>query len=333
MRRRQLLILPLFFTLLFGGVVAWPLVGRAQPPNMPVIGFLNIGSPRAFATFLAAFHQGLNAAGYIEGRNVAVDYRWADGDFNLLREQAADLARRQVTLIVATGGLVVARAAKNATNTIPVLFIGGGYPVDEGLVSSLNRPGGNATGVNLYASELIPKRLELLHELVPKTVKFGALLNPKTPAAVFERPDLERASQKTGLTLSILEASTESSLKEAFDSAAAAGVGAIVVSNDGFFNSRRAQIIELAASHRVPVGYGTREYVVAGGLMSYGPNIRDAYRQIGDYAGRVLKGAKPGDLPVQQPMKFDLALNLKTARALGIEVPYPLLITANEVIE
>jgi ABC-type uncharacterized transport system substrate-binding protein len=330
MKRRKVFAL---FALLIGGVTAWPLVGRTQPPNVPDIGFLNIASATAFAPFLASFHKGLNTTGYVEGRNVAIEYRWADGDFNLLREQAADLVRRQVRLIVATGGMVVARAAKNATDTIPILFIGGGYPVEEGLVASLNRPGGNVTGVNLYASELIPKRLELLHELVPSSAKFAALLNPKTPSARFERADLERAKRETGLPLLMLEASTEAEIRKAFDSAVAEGVGALIISNDGFFTSRRRQIIELAANHRLPAVYGTREYVVSGGLMSYGPNITDAYRQIGDYVGRVLKGAKPGELPVQQPTKFDLALNLKTAKALGIETPYPLLITASEVIE
>jgi putative tryptophan/tyrosine transport system substrate-binding protein len=333
MRRREFCTVVAILSLLIGGVSAWSLAARAQSPAMPVIGFLNVASPGAFSTFLAAFHQGLNSGGYVEGRNVSIEYRWADGDFNLLREQAADLARRQVALIVATGGLVSARAAKDATDTIPVLFIGGADPVGEGLVTSLNRPGGNATGVNLYASELSAKRLELLRELVPKADKFAVLLNPKTRAAPLERPDLEKAAQTVGLQLLVLEASTENELKTAFDSAAATGVGAIIVSNDGFFTSRRAQIVELAASHRLPVVYGSREYAVAGGLMSYGPNIRDAYRQIGDYTGRVLKGVKPGDLPVRQPTKFDLILNLKTAKSLGLEVPYPLLITANEVIE
>ena len=327
MRRRE------FLTLLTGAAVAWPLSARPQSPGMPVIGFLNIGSSRAFAAFLAAFHKGLNAAGYVEGRNVAIEYRWAEGNYDWLREHAADLVRRKVELIVATGGLVSALAAKNATDTIPVLFVGGIDPVAEGLVASINRPGGNATGVNLNASELTPKRLELLRELVPGTVKFAALLNPKTRAAQFERPDLERAAEKMQLQLSVLEASTEDDLRSAFDAAAAAGVGALVVSNDGFFTSRRAQIIGLAASHKLPVIYGLREYAAAGGLMTYGPSIPDAYRQIGDYAVRILKGAKPGDLPVQQPKTFELVVNLKTAKALGIEVPYPLLITANEVIE
>jgi putative tryptophan/tyrosine transport system substrate-binding protein len=205
-----------FLTLLGSVAGAWPRAARAQQQAMPVIGFLNIGSSRAFSAFLAAFHQGLNSTGYIEGRNVAIEYRWADGDFVLLREQANDLVRRSVTLIVATGGLVVARAAKDATSTIPLIFIGGGYPVEEGLVTSFNRPGGNATGVNLLSSELISKRLELLHDLVPKAARYAAILNPKTPSAKYERPDLERMRQQVGLPLSILEASTESDLEKVF---------------------------------------------------------------------------------------------------------------------
>jgi putative ABC transport system substrate-binding protein len=313
------------------GAGAWPLPGCAQAAEMPVIGFLNIGSAHAFGSFLAAFHQGLNFAGYVENRNIAISYRWADGDFKLLREQAVDLVRSHVALIVATGGMVVARAARDATNSIPIIFIGGGYPVEEGLVASLNRPGGNATGINLLATELIPKRLELLRDLVPKTSKYGALLNPMTPASAFEKADLENTSRKLGWPISILSASTESELEQSF-AVAAMQVEALVVSNDGFFTSRRRKIIELAAKYKLPVIYGNREYVLDGGLISYGPRISDAYRRIGDYVGRVLKGAKPSDLPVQQPTTFDLALNLKTARALGLDVNQ-VLITATEVIE
>ena len=255
---------------------------------------------------MAAFHKGLNAGGYVEGRNVAIDYRWADGDFKLLREQAADLVHRNVALIVATGGLVSARAAKDATDTIPILYIGGADPVSEGLVTSINRPTGNVTGVNLYVSELIPKRLELLRDLVPGTIKFAVMLNPKTPSAQFERSELERVATQTPLQLSVLEASSVSELRQAFDLATVGGAGALLISPDGFFTSQRAAIVDLAAKHRLPVAYGTREFVVAGGLMSYGPSIPDAYRQIGDYASRILKGAKPGDLPIQLPTTFDL---------------------------
>jgi putative ABC transport system substrate-binding protein len=275
----------------------------------------------------------LNAGGYVEGRNVAIDYRWAQGNYEQLRADAADLVRRRVALIVATGGLAAARAAKNATETIPILFIGGANPVGEGLVASLSRPGGNATGVNLYASDIIPKRLELLRELVPGIAKFVVVINPKVPSAQFERLELEKAVQEPGLQLSILEASDAGELKKAIHSAAAAGAGALLVSPDGFFTSQRAQIVDLVASHKLPAAYGWRQYTEVGGLMSYGPSIPDAYRHIGEYAGRILKGAKPGDLPVQQPTAFELVLNLKTAKALGIEVPYPLLVAASELIE
>jgi putative tryptophan/tyrosine transport system substrate-binding protein len=330
MKRREFLI---FLTLLVGGIVTWPFAAISQSQTIPVIGFLNIGSSHAFAPFVTAFHKGLNGGGYVEGQNVGIEFRWANGDFNLLRRQAVDLVHRKVALIVATGGLVSARAAKDATDTIPILYIGGADPVGEGLVTSINRPTGNVTGVNLYVSELIPKRLELLRELVPRTVKFAVVLNPKTPSAQFERSELKRVVEQTRLQLLIFEASSKDELKQAFDSATVAGAGALLISPDGFFTSQRADIVDLAANHRLPTIYGTREFVLAGGLMSYGPSIPDAYRQIGDYASRILKGAKPSDLPIQLPTMFDLVLNLKTAKALGIDVPYPLLIVANEVLE
>jgi putative ABC transport system substrate-binding protein len=305
----------------------------AQSPDLPVIGFLNIGSARAFSSFLSAFHRGLNTDGYFEGRNVTIDYRWAEGDYDLLNRQAAELARNKVTLIVATGGVVVARAARTATDTIPILFVGGFDPIAAGLVASIGRPEGNATGVNLYASDLLQKRLEIFRELVPTSSKFAALINPKTLSAAQERADLEVMAQKAGLKLTILEAGTEGELQGAFETAAATGIEALIVSNDGFFTSRRQRIIEMAQGRRLPVAYGSSEYVLSGGLISYGPNIADAYRKIGGYAVRILKGAKPADLPVQLPTKFDLAINLKSAKSLGIDVPYPLLITATEVFE
>jgi putative tryptophan/tyrosine transport system substrate-binding protein len=326
MRRRT------FFTLLIG-FIACPFAGQAQSPNQPVIGFLNIGSSNTFAPFVAAFHKGLNAGGYVEGRNVTIEYRWAEGNYDRLKAQAADLVHRHVDLIVATGGLVSARAAKEVTDSIPILNIFGFNPVGEGLVTSFNRPGGNVTGVSAYASELTAKRLELLRELVPGIVKFAVLLNPNTRADKFERPDLERAAREKQLQLLVLDASAESEVIAAFDAAVTAGAAALVLSPDGFFTSRRGSIVELAANHRLPVVYPWREYAMAGGLMSYGPSIPDAYRQIGDYASRILKGAKPSDLPVQMPTTFELVINLKTAKALGIEVPYPLLATATEVIE
>jgi putative ABC transport system substrate-binding protein len=326
-RRRE------FVSLLTGAAAGWPLLAHAQSTNRPVIGFLNPGSPRVFAPFLAAFHKGLNAAGYVEGRNVSLEVRWAEGDFNRLREQATDLVSRRVSLIVATGGTASANAAKRATDTIPVLFVGGADPVEAGLVSSLNRPGGNATGVSVYTSALVRKRLELLQELVPKATVVALLVNPNGVVAKIETKDLREAADLIGLKLLALEAANEGDFEAAFASAAAQQAGALLVSADPFFTSRHVRLIELAARHRLPAGYPLREYVVAGGLMSYGPSIVDAYRQIGDYAGRILKGAKPSDLPVQLPTTFDMALNLQTAKALAIEVPYPLLVTANEVIE
>jgi ABC-type uncharacterized transport system substrate-binding protein len=327
MRRRE------FLTLLTGAAVAWPLSARPQAASMPVIGFLNVGAPRAFAAFLAAFHKGLNGAGYVEGRNVAIEYRWAEGNHDWLREHAADLVRREVAVIVATGGAVSAQAAKRITQRIPIVFIVGTDPVGERLVSSISRPGGNATGISLASAELMKKRMEMLHELVPHAHKIAVLIDPQTTSAQSERLDTQRMAQATKLEIVMLEAGDESQLETAFASAVKAGAGALLITPGAFYTSKRAQIIKLAASYKLPTGYPWREYPADGGLMSYGPNVPDAYRRIGDYAGRILKGTKPEDLPVQLPTTFDLVLNLKIAKALGIEVPYPLLITANEVIE
>ncbi len=327
MKRRE------FITLL-GGAAAWPLAsGAQQQPAMPVIGFLNIASPRAFAGFVAAFHRGLNAGGYVEGRNVAIEYRWAEGDYDRLREQAADLVGRQVAVIVATGGTTTALLAKNATETIPILFISGANPVDEGLVTSFSRPEGNATGVSVYTSELVGKRLQLLRELLPGGAMIALLGNPTSVVHKLETKGLNQAMDAAGLQLLILEVTAESGFEAAFASAVQQRVGGLLVSADAFFTSKRDQIIEFAARHRLPAAYPWREYVLAGGLMSYGASIPDAYRLIGDYTARILKGAKPADLPVQQPTTFDLVLNLKTANSLGLQIPATLLATADEVIE
>ena len=322
-----------FITLLGGAAVAWPLAARGQQPALPVVGFLNIASPGPFATFLAAFHKGLNARGYGEGKNVAIDYRWAEGDHNRLKQYAADLVRRQVAVIVATGGTVSANMAKNATQTIPIVFVVGNDPVSEGLVSSLNRPASNATGVTLISTELLKKRMVLLRTLMPDARKIGVLVNPQTPSAQSERLDAQKVIEEAGRELIILEASNESDLDKAFESAVKARAEALLVTADGFYTSRRAQIVELAARHKLPTAYPWRLYPDVGGLMSYGPNVADAYRQAGDYVGRILEGTKPEDLPVQLPTTFDLVLNLKTAKALGIEVPSPLLSLATVVIE
>jgi putative ABC transport system substrate-binding protein len=326
MRRRD------FVALLAGAASAWPLAVRAQQPA-PVIGFLNIASSRPFAGFVAAFHSGLNAGGYVEGRNVAIEYRWAEGDYNRLREQAAELVRRQVTVIVAAGGTTTALVAKNATRTSPLLFISGANPVDEGLVSSFSRPEGNVTGVSVYSSELVGKRLQLLRELLPKGARIALLGNPTSAVYKHETKDLEQAAEIAGLQLLILEVTHESGFEAAFASAVRQRAGGLFVSADAFFTSKRGQIVELAARHRLAAAYPWREYAVAGGLMSYGASMPDAYRLIGEYAARILKGASPGDLPVRQPARFELVLNAKTANTLDFQIPAMLLATASEVIE
>jgi putative ABC transport system substrate-binding protein len=326
MRRRE-------FLGVFGAAAACPLAARAQQSAIPVIGFLNSASPRAFAEFVAAFHRGLNARGYVEGRNVAIEYRWAEGHYDRLQEQAADLVRRQVALIAATGGTTPALAAKKATATIPILFISGANPIDEGLVTNFRRPDGNATGVNVYTSELLGKRLQLLLELLPGAGTIALLGNPAGAVYRFETEDLAQAIRALGLQVLIVEATAGSGFEAAFAAAVERRANALLVSADPFFTSVRDQIIALAARHRLPAAYPWREYAVAGGLVSYGASIPEAYRLIGDYAGRLLNGASPADLPVVQPTKFDLVINLKTAKALGINIPDQFISIADEVIE
>jgi ABC-type uncharacterized transport system substrate-binding protein len=318
MRRRE-------FTAGFGASLAAPLSVRAQQPPLPVIGFLNSGSPGPFARMLAAFHEGLKDGGYVEGRNVAIEYRWAEGHYDRLSTLAADLVLRQVAVLAATGGTMSVLAAKAGTSTIPILFVAAD-PVRDGLVASLSRPGGNVTGVSVFSAELAPKRLQLLRELVPNAVKIATLTNPASM-------DEAEAMTRSGLQVLTLTAQAESDLEPAFIQAAQQGVEALLVSADPFLNSRRAQIVALAARHSLPAAYPWREYVEAGGLMSYGTSLVGTYRQVGQYVSRVLKGDKPADLPVQNPIKFDLAINLKTAKALDITIPETLLATADEVIE
>ena len=327
MRRRD------FLALLGSMAAAGSLRAEAQTPAMPVIGFLNSASPGPAATLVAAFRHALNKAGYVEGQNVAIEYRWAEGQYDRLRGMASDLVRRNVSLIAATGGLVVAQAAKGATSTIPVLFIAGFDPVREGLAASINRPGGNATGVSVYTAELGPKRLGLLRELLPNVVKIAMLVNPGSISTEIERKDLEEATRGTGLQLLVLEASAEGDLEKAVNDAVNQSAGALVVSADAFFTSRRSQIVALAAQYALPASYPWLQYAEAGGLISYGPNLTWAYEQIGVYASRILKGAKPEDLPVQLPTTFELVINLKTAKSLGLEIPPTLLARADEVIE
>jgi putative ABC transport system substrate-binding protein len=325
MKRRE------FITLL-GGAAAWPLAAGAQDPAVPLIGFLNSASPGPFVRLADAFRQGLREGGYVEGRNVTIEYRWADGQFARLPELAAELVHRQVSLIVATGGTMSARAAKQATETIPILFIAGPNPIGDGLVTSINRPGGNATGVALYTSELLPKRLELLGELLPRAVTIALLVNPSDAAHELETKEVEGAMRVTGQQMVLLGASAEGNFEPALVSAVRQRADALLVSANPFFTGRRAHVA-LAARYAMPAGYPWREYADAGGLMSYGPSVAGAYYLIGRYASRILNGERPADLSVQGPTRYELVINLKTAKALGLEVPATLLARADEVIE
>ena len=327
MRRRN------FIGLLSGAALAWPLAARAQrAPNRPIIGFLNSGLPGGYAPFAAAFRQGLAEAGFVEGQNLVIEYRWAEGQYDRLPMMAADLARRQVNLIAATS-TPAALAAKAATSVIPIVFTVALDPVAAGLVVSLNRPGGNATGVSNYLSDLGAKRLELLHEVVPKTTVIGMLVNPNYPDAEVQRKDAAEAAHKLGLELHVVNVSTEGDFNSAFANLVQSTAGALLVGTDTFFLSRRDQLVLLAARHAIPAMYFLREFASAGGLMSYAANLHDGYRQAGIYTGRILNGAKPADLPVVQPTKFDLVVNINTAKVLGLEIPARLLALADEVIE
>jgi putative tryptophan/tyrosine transport system substrate-binding protein len=321
--RRQLL-------LVLGGSVIVPRALRAQQKAMPVIGYLSAGSPDFR---LAAFRQGLNETGYVEGRNVAIEYRWAPGQYDQLPALAADLVRRQVTVIAAVG-IPPTFAAKAATSTIPIAFLVGVDPIEFDLIASLNRPGGNITGVAILTAELAAKRLELLHELVPTAAVIALLVNPTDPAATeSETRNLQDAVRSLGLQLHILPASTPNEIDSAFETLVELRAGALVVSTDPLFTNQRAQIVALAASHAVPAIYVWREFATAGGLISYGTDLTDTYRQLGIYTGKILKGAGPADLPVQQIVKIELVINLTTAKALGLTIPLTLSGRADEVIE
>jgi putative tryptophan/tyrosine transport system substrate-binding protein len=313
-----------------GGAAAWPLAARAQ--QQPAIGYLNSRSRDGDTPFLAAFHNGLNQTGYVENQNVLIEYRWAEGQYDRLPALAADLVRRQVAVMAATS-TPAALAAKAATSTIPIVFTAAADPVALGLVESLSRPSGNVTGVSGYFSPLGAKRLELLHELVSKATVIGVLVNPTYPDAESQSKDAREAARMFGQEAHIVNASSEGELNAVFALLVQLKAGILLVTADAFFLSRRDQLVALAARHSIPALYWAREFVFAGGLMSYGPDIGDGYHQAGVYAGRILKGAKPADLPVVQPTKFEFVLNLNTAKALGLAVPDRPLALADEVIE
>ena len=325
-QRRELI------TFIGGAAVAWPLTARAQQTAMPVMGYLNSRSRDTDTPFLAAFHHGLNETGYVEGRNVAIEYRWAEGQYDRLPMLATDLVRRQVTVMAATS-TPAALAAKAATSAIPIVFTTAADPVAVGLVDSLSRPSGNATGVNIYLSHLGAKRLELLRELVPNAAIIGMLVNPNFPDAESQSKDVKEAARTLGQQVHIVNANSEGDFNQAFATFIEMKADTLLISLDAFFLSRREQLVALAARHKIPAIYFSRDFVLVGGLMSYGSDIANSYRQAGIYAGRILKGAKPGDLPVVQPTKFDLVINLKTAKTLGLTVPMIMQMTADEVIE
>jgi putative tryptophan/tyrosine transport system substrate-binding protein len=327
MKRRE------FITLLGGAAAAWPLAARAQQSAMPVIGFLNSVSAKAWENYVGGFRAGLKETGYIDGQNVTIEFRWAEGHYDRLPEMAADLVRRQVAVLVSTGGAPTVMAAKAATSTIPIVFSAGSDPVQLGFVTSLSHPGGNVTGVHLLTAVMESKRLGLLRALVPGVQLIAILLNPNRADHADQTRQVQEAAAATGQQTHVLLASNESDIDTAFATAVQLHAGAMLVAADQFFNSQRDKIVALAARHAIPAIYEQREYALAGGLMTYGTNFRDGYRQVGNYAGRILKGEKPADLPVLQSTKFEFVINLKTAKALGIEVPPSLSAEADEIIE
>ena len=328
MRRRE------FIRLLGGGVIASPFAARAQQHATPVIGYLGIGSQTTKDSRMSSFEEGLREQGFVQGRNAVIESRYAStGDYDRLLALANDLVRLPVTVLFATGSAGVARAARAATATIPIVFANGSDPVKVGLVASLNRPGGNATGISFYTSSLVPKRLELLREFAPQAKTIAFLVNPTNPVTQGDTKEFEDAAHHVGQPIITVKASNENEIETAFATMAREEVGGVLVDVDAYFSSRRDQLSILAARYGIPANYNNRDYVAAGGLMSYGPDLNEAVRQAGAYVGRVLKGEKPADLPVMQPTRFDLVINLKAAKALGLTVPPTLLATADEVIE
>jgi ABC-type uncharacterized transport system substrate-binding protein len=327
MQRRE------FITAIVGAAAAWPLTLRAQQQAMPVVGLLSSRSPAEAASDLAAFRHGLGQTGYFEGKNVTIEYRWAEGHYDRLPAMAAELVARQVAAIAAVGGEPSGLAAKAATATIPIVCTLGGDAVAAGLVDHLNRPGGNITGVTIMGLEMGPKRVELAHQLVPNGTALATLINSKFPLTLAEAHDMQAAAHALDLQLTVLDASTEGEIDAVFAGLARQKVDALLINTDPFLFGQREQIVQLAARYKIPTLYFLREFVDAGGLMSYGPNINNGYRQAGIYVGRILKGEKVGELPIVQPTKFDLVINLRTASALGLEIPTNLLVRADEVIE
>ena len=322
-----------FVSALGGAAFAWPLAARAQQPTMPVIGFLHSSSPEPMVNFVAAYRKGLGEAGFVEGQNVAIEFRWAAGQVDRLAELAADLVRRRVTVIATPGSTPAALAAKAATTTIPIVFAIGADPVALGLIASLNKPGGNITGMTFQNTELQAKALELLRELVPQSARIVALVNPQTAFTEAVVKNLQLGAASLGLQLEVFHASTEGEIEAAFATISQRPGSALLVGPDPFFTLRRAQIIALAARQALPTMYALREFAEAGGLIAYGPNLTDAYREAGNYTGRILKGEKPADVPVVRPTRFELVINLKTAKVLGFAIPDKLLALADEVIE
>jgi putative ABC transport system substrate-binding protein len=321
------------FISLLGGAASWPLAARAQQPAMPVIGFMSGRSPADADYLVDAFRQGLRDAGYVEGENISIEYRWANGDYDRLPGLASDLLRRKVLVLIAVGGDSSALAAKQATSTVPIVFGTGSDPIKAGLVASFNQPGGNATGYALLTNQMEPKRIGLLHELVPSVSLLGALINPSFPPAAQQLEDIQNATRSIKQNLFVATAVNDAELETAFAAFVEQRVGALLVAAAPFFDTRRERIIALAAQHSLPAMYRFREYAVAGGLISYGPRITDSYKQAGVYAGRILRGANPGNLPILLPTKFEMVINLKTANALGLAIPNTMQLLADEVIE
>jgi putative ABC transport system substrate-binding protein len=327
LNRRQLALL------LAGAVVAWPLLARAQQARTPVIGFLGAASAAAWFPYVAAFRRGLEELGYAEGKNIVIEFRWAEGRYDRLPALAAELVLRDVAVLVATGGTASTRAALGATKTIPIVFTSGADPVEQGLVTNLSRPGGNATGVTMFTAHLPPKRLELLHEIVPRAAKIAILVNPANPATPLFLRRLEATALSLFRQIFIVTASTLREIAVAFEAAVKQRAGGVVISTDPLFDAARVKIAQLVVRHAIPSIQGWREDAEAGGLMSYGADLRDSYRQAGVYTARVLKGSRPAELPIQQSNKVELIINLRTAKALGVTIPSSLLARADEVIE